>query len=222
MSKVFICYRRSDAPDAVDRITDRLSKSLSRGELFRDVNSIPFGSDLRRQIENSLKQCKIFLLVIGPDWLNALNKIGGRRIDDPADFVRIEIETAISLRLIIIPILIGDANMPVETDLPASMKEIPYLLALRIRRDPDFDTDIEKLKTTIGRNIPNKIGILKIIVTISTVIIAILSMYLAYYFIRDQEPIKPPPDPNRICDDQRKVPFVDTSKNPPIRTMICP
>jgi hypothetical protein len=93
MQNIFISYRRDDASDVTGRIADVLKEKLGEEVLFKDVDSIPLGTDFRRVIADAVGRCDVLLAIIGDDWLNATDEARGRRIDDPNDFVQVEIRT---------------------------------------------------------------------------------------------------------------------------------
>jgi hypothetical protein len=82
---IFVCYRRSDSADTVDRIYELLEKGFSRRGLFRDIESVPPGIEFRSHIIRALEACSIVLVVIGPGWFDARTEDGRRRLDDPLD-----------------------------------------------------------------------------------------------------------------------------------------
>ena len=125
MPKIFLSYRREDSAGVAGRIYDRLRDHFGPDAVFFDVDSVPFGVDFQEHIESVLSHCDVFLAVIGPHWAGESDT--GRRIDDPRDWVRIEIEAALKRGLPVIPVLIDHTRMPSEADLPPSL--VP--LALR-------------------------------------------------------------------------------------------
>ena len=92
MAKIFLSYRREDSKGVAGRIYDRLRGYFGPDAVFFDVDSVPLGVDFQEYIESMLSHCGVFLAVIGPDWAGQINT--GRRIDNPEDWVRIEIEAA--------------------------------------------------------------------------------------------------------------------------------
>lgn len=146
MSKLFISYRRVDSEDATGRIYDRLAERYGEDNVFKDVNSIRYSVDFREAVRTSILGSRVTLVVIGRGWLNALDEQGNRRLDNPADFVRIEIETALNApNMAVIPVLVGRAAMPAADDLPPSLQQLAYLNAAPVRPDPDFPDDLQKL-----------------------------------------------------------------------------
>ena len=98
MPGIFISYRRSDNPDAMGRIYDRLVSEFGKARVFKDVDSIPLGQDFRGHLNDIVGGCAAVLAIIGPKWTDIRNEAGQRRLEDPDDFVRIELEAALSRR----------------------------------------------------------------------------------------------------------------------------
>lgn len=106
MSKIFLSYRREDSADVTGRIDDRLVQQFGREAVFVDVDSIPFGVDFRKHLDDQVAKCDVFLAVIGPDWTGTKDGKGKSRLEDPRDFVRIEIESALKREIPIIPVFV--------------------------------------------------------------------------------------------------------------------
>jgi hypothetical protein len=140
---IFINYRRSDSEDVVGRIYDRLAHEFGKGSVFKDVEDILPGVDFRHALEREIAATDVMLSVIGPDWIDRTNK---RRLHDPNDFVRLEIETALNRGIPVIPLLVRRRErMPQKRHLPESLRELVYRNALLARPDPDFHTDMDRL-----------------------------------------------------------------------------
>lgn len=151
MPAVFISYRRADSASAAGRIDDQLVARFGRATVFKDVDSIPPGVDFARYIEDAIQQSAVALVIIGPHWLTASVGPFQRRLDDPADFVRIEIETAARLGVPIIPLLVDGATMPPAARLPTSLRLLASLNALPVRPDPDFHRDMGRVTVAVER-----------------------------------------------------------------------
>lgn len=145
MSQVFLSYRRDDSPDAAGRIHDRLVSQYGHERLFMDVDNIPPGLDFRVIIDEAVGRCQIFLAVIGPGWIAAADHAGRVRLENPADFVRLEIEAALNREIPVIPVLVGDAPMPRPEQLPDSLQSLAFRNAINVRRNPDFHHDVGRL-----------------------------------------------------------------------------
>ncbi|MBX3303410.1 MAG: SUMF1/EgtB/PvdO family nonheme iron enzyme [Nitrospira sp.] len=145
MTKILISYRREDSADATGRIDDRLVQQFGRQAVFMDVDSIPFGVDFRRYLDEQVAKCDVFLAVIGPDWMGPKDSQGKTRLEDPRDFVRIEIESALKRQIPVIPVLVREASIPPAEELPKSIQELPYRHGLPVRLGPDFHNDMNRL-----------------------------------------------------------------------------
>ena len=96
MAKIFISYRRQDSIGVTGRIYDRLRAHFGDGAVFMDIDNIPFGVNFRKHIDSAVGHCDVVLAVIGTKWAEETD--AHRRLDDPRDFVRIELESALSAR----------------------------------------------------------------------------------------------------------------------------
>jgi TIR domain len=90
-AKVFISYWREDSAGHAGRVHDHLLSDLGRDYLFMDVDALPLGRNFVKVIRDQVSRCDILLALIGPDWLDAKDGSGNRRLDDPNDFVHIEV-----------------------------------------------------------------------------------------------------------------------------------
>ncbi len=145
MASIFISYRRIDSQDVSGRIYDRLVTEFSASEVFKDVNNILLGLPFANYIKEALSDCDVVLAVIGPSWATIRNKDGSLRLDDPGDLVRAEIETALSLGIPIIPLLVSNAKMIDVTNLPKTIHNLCALQGQHVRPDPDFHRDMDRL-----------------------------------------------------------------------------
>src|SRR5215472_4008402 len=145
MSKILISYRREDSEDVTGRIYDRLIQQFDRKSVFKDVDSIPLGIDFRTYLDAQVAKCHVFLAVIGRDWMTIADGKGKSRLEDPRDFVRIEIESALKRGIPVVPVLVRGASIPAPERLPVSMQELAYHNGIAIRPDPDFHRDVDRL-----------------------------------------------------------------------------
>lgn len=146
MPRIFISYRRSDSITITGRMYDRLVEAFGEDHVFKDVDDIPVGVDFRAVLNREVSSADVLLVVIGKEWLNARDEQGRRRLDDPNDFVRIEVEHGLSRRaMLVIPVLVHGATMPSADDLPESLRELAFRNAAIVRDDPDFRRDIGRL-----------------------------------------------------------------------------
>lgn len=146
MAQIFISYRRADTGKDAGRIYDRLVTEFGANNIFKDVYNIPAGSDFRGELAKALSTCRVVLVLIGTKWLKATDPQGQRRLDDIDDFVRLEVQTALERETcIVIPLLLDDARMPNQQDLPPDLRELVFRNALPVRDDPSFNEDITAL-----------------------------------------------------------------------------
>ena len=146
MKKIFISYRRQDSGTFTGRIYDQLKLHFGVRNIFRDVYSIPAGSDFREVLNTEVGQCDVFLAIIGNQWAGGADAQGSRRLDDPNDFVRIEVELALNNpKILVIPVLVDNAEMPAVESLPESLKALSFRNAVKVRADPDFPHDMQML-----------------------------------------------------------------------------
>lgn len=148
--RVFLSYRRDDSGDVTGRLYDRLIERFGSAQVFKDVDSIPPGVDFRTYLNEQIGTCDVMLAVIGAGWL-APDASGRRRIDDPADFVRMEIEAALERDVPIVPVLVGGAGVPQADQLPETLAALAYRQAQVVRADPDFHRDVDRLLQGLDR-----------------------------------------------------------------------
>ena len=151
--RIFISYRRSDSADIAGRIYDRLIGRFGKDPVFKDVDSIPLGLDFKEYLDKKVGDCDVLLAIIGDRWLDAGNPSGKKRLEDPADFVRIEIESALERGIPVIPLLVRGAEMPREDMLPPGLQKLVYRNGIPIRSDPDFHRDMDRLISALERYI---------------------------------------------------------------------
>lgn len=136
------------------RLHDALSRLLPDHEIFMDVDDTPAGVDFRDHINGYLDKCGAALVMIGPDWLSAEDDAGGRRLDRPDDLVRLEVAAALGRAVPVIPVLVEQAPMPSEHDLPDTLKDLAWRNARPLRKDPDFRRDAEEIADELRKLLP--------------------------------------------------------------------
>lgn len=142
MAAIFISYRRADSQSATGRLADDLTHRFGEDAVFRDLQAIEAGEDFTRAIEDGIRNATVVLVVIGRHWLDARGPDGKRRLDQDSDYVRREMETAHDARVPIIPILVEDATMPDESDLPESLRKLSRAQAHELSEKRwRYDTD---------------------------------------------------------------------------------
>jgi formylglycine-generating enzyme required for sulfatase activity len=147
MGKIFISYRREDSPADSGRIDNLLCLQYGSENVFKDVDdNIPPGADFRRILSDAVAQCDVMLVVIGHQWVSITDERGKRRLENPSDFVRIEVEAALARNVPVIPVLVQNAAMPQERELPSSLTPLAYRNGILVRsNNPFFHGDMELL-----------------------------------------------------------------------------
>jgi hypothetical protein len=146
MNGIVLSYRREDTITFTGRLRDRLAASFGGGQVFMDITSIPYGPDFKKQIEETLSSCDILIAVMGKRWLAATD--GKRRIDDPEDFVRLELKVALRRKICVIPVLVNGARMPLKKELPKELASLCRRNAMEIG-DKTFEAGVHELIETI-------------------------------------------------------------------------
>jgi TPR repeat protein len=146
---VFICYRREDSAGFARLIYDRLTHKLGHESVFFDVDNIPPGLDFVDILSERVGQCDALIAVIGKNWASSRYLDDQRRLDDPNDFVRVEIEAALARKIRVIPILVDGTTMPRPDDLPDSLKKLTRRQGIEISHTR-FDSDVERLTRALS------------------------------------------------------------------------
>jgi hypothetical protein len=149
-SGIFISYRRTDSAYPAGWLFDRLAEHFGRAQVFKDVDSLEPGEDFAEAITTAVASCAALVAVIGEQWLSSSDEHGRRRLDNPEDFVRLEIETALARGVRVIPVLVNGASMPRSADLPPGLQPLARRQAVELRPDRfDTSTLIRVLDTMI-------------------------------------------------------------------------
>jgi hypothetical protein len=149
LTRLFISYRRADSQHAVDRLYEGLRRHLPKKDIFIDVDNIPKGVDFSDYLSRYVAQCQTLLAIIGPQWLTLKNEAGNRRLDDPDDFVRIEIAAALKRGIPVVPVLLDGTRMPRRDELPDDLKGLERRNAAFLNRD-SFKADMAGLIGDLG------------------------------------------------------------------------
>jgi len=145
---IFISYRRDDSEGEAGRLHDDLARIFGPRSVFMDVSDIHPGRDFRKAIDDNVANCTVFLAVIGPLWGTVKDASGARRIDQPNDFVRLEITSALARGIDVIPVLVHGARMPNLDELPDSIKDLSYRNAVELTHTR-WNSDVEVLIRTL-------------------------------------------------------------------------
>ncbi len=143
MSNLFISYRHDDSSGYAINIYDRLANRFGHDRVFMDIDHIQPGEDFHDIIHEKLKSVQVAIVLIGKHWLNIPGE-SSRRIDNPDDWVRLEIATLLERKIRVIPVLVGGAVMPKSTELPECLQPLARRQAHEVS-DNRFRTDIDRL-----------------------------------------------------------------------------
>jgi formylglycine-generating enzyme required for sulfatase activity len=163
MAKIFINYRRDDSAGYAGRLYDRLVSHFGRDHVFMDIDQIEPGEEFDKVIQEKLKAVQVAVVLIGAHWLDIAGANGQRRLDDPDDWVRLEIAALLERDIRVIPVLVGGATLPKSTQLPECLAPLTRRQAFEIT-DHRFHADADKLIKALGRRVlPRFVGITGII-----------------------------------------------------------
>ncbi|MGA9717512.1 MAG: toll/interleukin-1 receptor domain-containing protein [Acidobacteriaceae bacterium] len=129
---VFVSYRRKDSEGESGRLFDDLTSHFGSESVFMDVSAIEPGRDFRKAIDQSVTTCSVLLAIIGQEWLELKDAGGRRRLEDPNDFVRLELASALRRDIPVIPVLVRGAKMPEMDRLPPDLQELAYRNAVEL------------------------------------------------------------------------------------------
>jgi TM2 domain-containing membrane protein YozV len=152
MAGIFISYRRDDSAGWVGRLATDLQERFGQETVFQDIGAIGAGEDFVAAIERSLESCSAVLVVIGPEWSRVKDRAGIRRLDNPDDTVRIEVAKALARKdHLVIPVLVGGAQMPTAAELPSELWALARRNALELS-DKRWTYDLEQLMASLMKN----------------------------------------------------------------------
>ena len=147
---IFISYRREDAPGHAGRLYDALTSRFGEEQVFMDLDMEP-GVDFVEQINEAVASCRLLIAVIGPRWATAEDARGRRRLDDPADFIRVEVEAGLRQAGVrVVPVLVQGAQMPSAEELAPALADLARRNALELS-DGRWNYDVDRLASTAER-----------------------------------------------------------------------
>ena len=148
MSGIFLSYRRDDASGWAGRLYEHLVAEWGPDQVFIDIDAIAPGEDFREAIARTMQACDVVLVVIGPNWINARDHDGNRRLDDESDTHRQEVVAALQADVRVVPVLVGGAAMPKLSELPEPLHDLAYRNAAVVA-DRRFASDVQTLQDTL-------------------------------------------------------------------------
>ncbi len=206
MSSIFISYRRGDTSGNAGRLYDRLEQVFGKERVFMDVSgSIEPGTDFSQALETAVGSCRVLIVVIGPTWLTATGPDGERRLDDPADWLRLEVATALKRNIRVVPVLVDGAKMPKGDELPRELESLSRRQAIELsstRWDYDVDTLVKILEKVLGES-PGRWR--KGAVVGGLVVLALLVGWLEW---PRTPPPPPPPSPPPVAPPPKPEPQI--------------
>src|SRR5262245_59345249 len=144
MPSVFVCYRREDTAAYAGWLRQSLVDSLGKQQVFMDIDTIAPGEDFEHVIHYTLDKADVVLVLIGSKWATLQDETGLRRLDDPDDYVRLEIASALTRQIRVIPVLVGGARLPKSDQLPDDVRKLVRRQAIELS-DTRWEYDTERL-----------------------------------------------------------------------------
>ncbi len=148
--QIVLNYRRDDTAGHAGRLYDALSEEFGEDAVFMDIDKIEPGVNFVQAIERAIDACDVFIALIGRQWLTATDAKGRKRLESSGDFVRLEIETALTRAARIIPVLVQGAEMPASEELPPPLADLGHRNAIEIR-DTSWRSDVDRLVQTLRK-----------------------------------------------------------------------
>src|SRR5947207_13471378 len=148
VGRIFISYRRDDTAGDARSVYQRMQRTFGSRQLFMDVDSIQRGRDFHKVLDDHLRKSAVMLAVIGPRWLDSRDADGNRRLDDPDDFIRLEVARALKRDIAVIPLLVGGARMPKAGELPDDLRGLIRRQGITVRHE-NFPSDMDALEKDI-------------------------------------------------------------------------
>ena len=156
-SGIFISYRRDDAASDAGRLADHLKRRFGTDRVFLDIDTIEPGTDFVQVLHRALEETRVVLVVIGPRWVSARTAEGDRRLEQAADFVRLEVEAALKREVPVVPVLVQGAAVPSAAELPPSLAALATRQGVRLDYD-EFHDDAERLCDRLAKMLDGGTG----------------------------------------------------------------
>jgi hypothetical protein len=160
MTSIFLSYRRSDTGGYAGRLTDALEKRFGKDSVFQDIEAITPGSNFEKVIDTAVARCDVLLVLIGDTWSTERGEKSHLRLDDPHDFLRLEVASALRAKKRVLPVLVEGAKMPSASALPSDLRELTAHQALELsdnRWDYDVDRLVAAIRTLTGAGAPSEL-----------------------------------------------------------------
>src|SRR6266540_4819377 len=145
---VFISYRLEDTAPYARLLQYELRERIPDVRVFMDVDSIEPGQNFVEVIQQAVSSCEVMLVLIGRHWLGATDQDGRRRLDGPADLVRLEVQEALDRGIRVIPVLVDGVLMPRREQLPEPLVALAGRNALELGHSR-YAFDVNRLLTAV-------------------------------------------------------------------------
>jgi hypothetical protein len=149
MSTVFISYRRDNTAGEARALSNDLISRLGENSVFMDVDSIALGRDFRSVLQETTASCDLMLVLIGKNWADAKDESGRTRLENPEDYVRLEIEAALKRNIPVTPVLVQGAQMPGPEQLPIEIRDLGYRNGFEISNNR-WGSDVREMMRRLG------------------------------------------------------------------------
>jgi hypothetical protein len=149
MHTVFISYRRGETAGEARALYSDLAAILGKDSVFMDVDTIALGRDFRQVLRERLESCDLLLALVGRNWVDSSNPSGQRRLEDPDDYVRLEIDAALKRNIPVIPVRVQGAEMPTVEQLPEAIRDFAYRNAFELSHNR-WNSDVQEMTKRLG------------------------------------------------------------------------
>lgn len=149
MTTVFVSYRREDTAGEARALFNELSTKLGKESVFMDVDNIALGRDFRHVLQEHLAACDLLLVIVGRGWVEAKDASGRNRLEQPNDFVRLEIESALKRNIPVTPVLVQGAQMPTVDQLPVDVRDFAYRNGFELSH-ARWESDVAEMCKRLG------------------------------------------------------------------------
>ena len=149
MHTVFINYRRGDTAGEARALFTELAAILGKDSVFMDVDAIALGRDFREVVRERLESCDLMLALVGRNWVDAKNPAGQRRLEDPDDLVRLEIDAALKRNIPVTPVIVQGAQMPTVAELPKEIESFAYRNGFELSHNR-WESDVQEMVKRLG------------------------------------------------------------------------
>lgn len=153
--RIFVCYRREDAAPWAGRLHDALADRFGAVNIFQDVEAVRPGESFVEAMDAAVAQAEVMLVVVGPRWTGSGDD-GTTRLDGADDYVRREIEVALSYGKRMLPVLVGGARMPTVSQVPDSIRPIVTRQAV-VLHDESWHADVADLTRALDHRQPPEV-----------------------------------------------------------------